>query len=57
MKLAKCPYCGRRLSYLTAQQHKKKGEYLCSRCKKESNVYISYRAKEDARPQKVYPQA
>lgn len=41
MKLAKCPYCGRRLSYLTAQQHKKKGEYLCSRCKKESNVYIN----------------
>ncbi len=41
MKLAKCPYCGRRLSYPTAFEYKSKGEYRCSRCKKESNVYIN----------------
>lgn len=41
MKLAKCPYCGRRLSYPTAFEYKSKGEYMCSRCKKESNVYIN----------------
>ncbi|MBQ9673327.1 MAG: hypothetical protein IJV39_01740 [Ruminococcus sp.] len=40
MKLAKCPYCGRRLSYHTAFLYKSKGEYECSRCKKKSNVSI-----------------
>lgn len=38
MKLAKCPYCGRRLSYHTAFYYKNKGEYECSRCNKKSNV-------------------
>ena len=38
MKLAKCPYCGRRLSYQTAFYYKNKGEYECSRCNKKSNV-------------------
>ena len=41
MKLAKCPYCGRRLSYPSAFMYKSKGEYKCTRCKKESNVFIN----------------
>lgn len=41
MKLAKCPYCGRRMSYSSAFMSKSKGEYKCSRCKKESNIYIN----------------
>ena len=41
MKLAKCPYCGRRLSYPSAFMYKSKGEYKCNRCKKESNVFIN----------------
>ncbi len=41
MKLAKCPYCGRRLSYTSAFMYKSKGEYRCNRCKKESNIYIN----------------
>lgn len=40
MKLAKCPYCGRRLSYPSAFMYKSKGEYTCTRCKKKSNVSI-----------------
>ena len=41
MKLAKCPYCGRRLSYSSAFMYKSKGEYKCTRCKKESNIFIN----------------
>lgn len=41
MKLSKCPYCGRRLSYSSAFMNKSKGEYRCTRCKKESNIYIN----------------
>jgi CXXC-20-CXXC protein len=40
MKIAKCPYCGRRLSYPSAFMYKSKGEYECTRCKKKSNIYI-----------------
>lgn len=40
MKLDKCPYCGRRLSYPSAFINKSKGEYKCTRCKKESNINI-----------------
>lgn len=38
MKGKKCPYCGRRISYLTVFHEKKHGIYECSRCKKESKI-------------------
>jgi len=41
MKGKKCPYCGRRISYLTVFHEKKHGVYECSRCKKESKIKIS----------------
>jgi len=40
MKSSKCPYCGKTISYLTAFAIRRKGEYFCKKCKKESNVYI-----------------
>lgn len=40
MKLAKCPYCGKRVSYFTAFFMHNEGEHLCDKCKKESNVVI-----------------
>lgn len=38
MKGKKCPYCGRRISYLTVFHDKKHGIYECNRCKKESKI-------------------
>ncbi len=38
---AKCPYCGRRISYTTLFHIKKQGIYECTRCKKKSKVKIS----------------
>ena len=40
MKIAVCPYCGKRLSYIEAFMNRKKGEYFCNKCGKESNVYF-----------------
>ena len=40
MKLTKCPYCNKQLSYLTAFVVKRNGEYFCNKCKKESNIFI-----------------
>ncbi|MBR1731297.1 MAG: hypothetical protein IJ725_02545 [Ruminococcus sp.] len=40
MKGKKCPYCGRRISYLTVFHEKKHGVYECTRCKKESKVKL-----------------
>ena len=40
MKGKKCPYCGRRISYLTVFHEKKHGVYECSRCKKESKIKL-----------------
>ena len=40
MKGKKCPYCGRRISYLTVFHEKKHGVYECTRCKKESKIKI-----------------
>ncbi len=37
----KCPYCGKRVSYFTALSIRRRGEYYCKRCKKESNVHIN----------------
>ena len=38
MKGKKCPYCGRRISYMTVFHDKKHGVYECSRCNKESKI-------------------
>ena len=37
----KCPYCGRRMSYVSAYFCRRKAEYVCTRCGKESRVVIS----------------
>ena len=41
MNRCKCPYCGKRISYFTALSIRRRGEYYCKRCKKESNVHIN----------------
>lgn len=41
MKAKRCPYCGKRVSYLTVFSSRKKGEMTCSRCGKNSKVYVS----------------
>ena len=40
MKNCKCPYCGRRVGYFTALNIRRRGEFYCNRCKKESNIHI-----------------
>lgn len=40
MKIAVCPYCGKRLSYFEAFLNRRKGEYFCNKCGKESNIYF-----------------
>jgi len=37
----KCPYCGKNISYVGTLIMRRKGEYYCKRCKKESNVHIN----------------
>lgn len=41
MNNCKCPYCGKRISYFTALSVRRRGEYYCKKCKKESNVHIN----------------
>lgn len=41
MNNCKCPYCGKRISYFTALSIRRRGEYYCKKCKKESNVHIN----------------
>lgn len=41
MKIKKCPYCGKRVSYFSAFSSRRKGEYVCERCGKESKVIIN----------------
>lgn len=41
MNNCKCPYCGKHISYFTALNIRRRGEYYCKKCKKESNVYIN----------------
>lgn len=40
MKITKCPYCSKQLSFFQAFFVRTKGEYFCNKCKKESNVMI-----------------
>jgi len=35
---AKCPYCGRKITYGTRLMEKGEGEHLCKNCKKPSNI-------------------
>ena len=41
MNSCKCPYCGKRISYFTALSIRRRGEYYCKKCKKESNIHIN----------------
>lgn len=40
MKVKKCPYCGKKISYVNAYSSRRKAEYVCERCQKESKVVI-----------------
>lgn len=40
MKIKKCPYCGRKITYSSALASRQRGEYRCVRCGKESKVVI-----------------
>lgn len=40
MKLTKCPYCGKKLTYFQAFFNRTRGEFFCNKCKKESNILI-----------------
>ena len=40
MKISKCPYCSKQLTFFQAFFLRSKGEYFCNKCKKESNVMI-----------------
>lgn len=40
MNHCKCPYCGKKISYFTALNIRRRGEYYCNKCKKESNIVI-----------------
>lgn len=41
MKVKKCPYCGKRISYASVYSCRRKAEYVCERCGKESRVAIN----------------
>ena len=36
----RCPYCGKEISYVKALTIRRRGEYYCKKCKKESNIVI-----------------
>ena len=40
MKIKKCPYCGKRIPYTAVFTSRRKAEYVCERCGKESKVVI-----------------
>lgn len=41
MNSCQCPYCGKSVSYFRAFILRRRGEYYCNKCKKESNVHIN----------------
>lgn len=41
MNERQCPYCGKPVSYPVAFLLRRRGEYFCKKCKKESNIIIS----------------
>ena len=40
MKLTKCPYCGKQMTYFQAFFNRTRGDFFCNKCKKESNILI-----------------
>lgn len=36
----KCPYCGKKISYLSAIRERANGEHSCDRCKRNSTIYF-----------------
>ena len=40
MSPTRCPYCGKKISYFKAFIIRRRGEYFCKKCKKESNIHI-----------------
>ncbi len=40
MKITKCPYCGKQLTFMQAFIIRTRGEYFCNKCKKDSNILI-----------------
>lgn len=41
MENRKCPYCSKRISYISAYSSRRKAEYVCERCGKESKVVVN----------------
>ena len=41
MKIKKCPYCSKRISYGSVFSSRRKAEYVCNRCGKEMKVTIN----------------
>ncbi|MGN0502130.1 MAG: hypothetical protein ACI4HN_04330 [Ruminococcus sp.] len=41
MEKKKCPYCSKRISYASAYASRRKAEYVCERCGKESKVVVN----------------
>ena len=37
----RCPYCGKRITHWERFSYRRKAEYVCSRCGKESHVFIN----------------
>ena len=37
----RCPYCGKEISYFKGLTIRRRGEYYCNKCKKESNIHIN----------------
>lgn len=40
MKKAKCPYCGKKVSYINILMEKTNGEHTCKKCKNDSTIYF-----------------
>lgn len=40
MSNLKCPYCGKKISYLTAIRERANGEHSCKKCKRNSTIYF-----------------
>lgn len=40
MKKHRCPYCSRKISYSSAYMSRRKAEYICRKCGKESKVVV-----------------
>ena len=40
MKLTKCPYCSKQVTFMQAFLMRNRGEFFCNKCKKESNILI-----------------